>query len=121
MKSLSNFKQLFKSAAEKMNKHILVLCLLLAVSIHAGCASSKTVFNTPQQIIGEIMVIGNEPFTKLAVRVDGGKTYLINCSDELRKSLLSHQGKITEIFYNEIEKKNSGDEITVTKINLLSK
>ena len=104
-----------------MNKHILVPCLLLAMSIYTGCASSKTVFDTPQKIVGEIVVIGNEPFTKLAVRVQDGKTYLINCSEGIRKSLLSHQGKIAEVFYDEIEKKNSVDEIKVTKINFLSK
>jgi hypothetical protein len=68
------------------------------------------------------MVVGNEPFTRIAARTTNGDVYLINCNNEIRQSLLSHQGKIAELFYNEIQKKkNSVTEINVVKVNYLSK
>ncbi len=104
-----------------MNRCLLAALLILVAVASDGCSSSKTTFDTPQKITGEITVIGNEPFTKLAVRVENGKTFLINGSEEIRKLLLSHQGNIAEIFYTEIENKDSVDEIEVTKIEFLSK
>ena len=95
--------------------------LLLGIVLSIGCSSSKTVFDVPQELTGEIMVVGNEPFTRLAVRVEGGEIYLIKSDDEIRQSLLSHQGKIAELFYDEIQKNNSGREIKVVKLNYLSK
>ena len=84
-----------------------------------SCSSSRIVFEVPQKVVGEIIVVGNEPFTRLAVRTEDGESYLINCDDEIRASLLSHQGKIVEIFYNEIQKKSSGEEIKAVKISFL--
>ncbi len=104
-----------------MNKYNLTLFILLIMVLHGGCSSSKTIFDSPQMITGEIMVVGNEPFTKLAVRAEGGEMYLINCSEEIGKSLLAHQGKMANLFYDEIQKKSSGKEIKVLKVNFLSK
>jgi len=67
------------------------------------------------------MVVGNEPFTKLAVRTDSGEIYLISCNQEVRQTLLSHQGKIAELSYDEIDKENSSEQIRVVKVNFNSK
>jgi hypothetical protein len=104
-----------------MNKYPLTPFFLLIIFLHVGCFSSKTVFDVPQKIVGEIMVVGNEPFTKLAVRAEDGKMDLISCNEEIRQLLLSHQGKITELFYDEIRRERSGDVINVIKVNFLSK
>ena len=67
------------------------------------------------------MVVGNEPFTKLAARTTNGAVYIIGCDEEIRGLLLSHQGKIADLFYNAIQKNNSGDEINVIKVIFYSK
>ena len=104
-----------------MYKRVLVQIFSAASIIFAGCASSKTVFDSPQRLTGEITVIGNEPFAKLAVRRDDGRLFLIGGSEEIKRRLLSNQGKIAELFYTEIRKVDSADEIDVTKVNILSK
>jgi len=98
-------------------KILFIACIVLS----AGCSSSKTVFGVPQKVTGEIMVVGNEPFTKLAVRTKTGDVYLIKSSSQIRESLWSHQGRIAELFYDEIQKENSGKEINVVKLNFLTK
>lgn len=87
----------------------------------ASCFSSKTIFDIPQKVTGEIMVVGNEPFTKLAVRTASDKVYIIRCDRENRQILLSHQGKIAELAYNEIQKTRGGEEISVIGVKILSK
>ncbi len=93
----------------------------MLILVVAGCCSSRTVFNVPQKITGEIMVVGNEPFTSLAVRTANGEVYLVKCDKDVTQSLLSNQGKIADLFYNEIQKKNSSKEIKVIKVNFRSK
>ena len=66
------------------------------------------------------MVVGNEPFTHLAVRDSTGDVFLVKCAKDIRQSLLLNQGKIAELFYTEIHWTNSGTEITVVKVNYLS-
>lgn len=61
------------------------------------------------------MMVGNEPFTSLAVRTDESKVYLIKCVGDVRQMLLSSQGKRVEVFYIGIEKKKPVDEIEVVK------
>lgn len=41
--------------------------------------------------------------------------YLIRCSDDVRRVLLVHQGEKVDLFYNEIDTKESGDEIYVVR------
>ena len=89
-----------------------VLFLVLCV---AGCSSSKTVFDVPRKMTGVVMMVGNEPFTSLAVRTDESKVYLIKCVGDVRQMLLSSQGKRVEVFYIGIEKKKPVDEIEVVK------
>ncbi len=88
----------------------------MSMLILAGCSSSRTVFDVPKKIAGEIMVVGNEPFTRLAVRTRAGEVYLISCDDKMEQTLLSHQGKIAEVAYNEIDEKRSGKEIKVISV-----
>ncbi len=94
--------------------------MLLAL-ILTGCSSSGTVLDPPQKITGEIMVVGNEPFTRLALRTADGEVYLIRCDNKLEQTLLSHQGKIAELTYNEIDEKGSGKEIKIITVKFYSK
>ena len=95
--------------------------LITSALILAGCSSSRTVFDPPQKITGEIMVVGNEPFTRLAVRTAASEEYLISCDDKMEQTLLSHQGKIAELAYNEIDEKRSAKEIKIIGVKFYSK
>lgn len=96
--------------------------------VWSACAASndsgypgKTVFDVAQKVTGIIMVVGNEPFTRLAVRINDDKVYLVRCDDEIRKNLLSNQGKVVDLFYDEIDSNNSGVELRVVKVKIDSK
>lgn len=101
-------------------------CIFLFLSmVWSSCAASgdggyprKTVFDVAQKVTGEIMVVGNEPFTRLAVRTENDKVYLLRCDEDTRQFLLSHQGKLVDIYYDEVDSNNSGDELRVVKANI---
>jgi len=95
--------------------------ILLLATVLIGCASSKSVFSVPQKMTGVIMVVGNEPLTRIAIRNEGGAVYLINGDQEIREKLLSHQGRIAMISYNTMVHTPRGIEIGVVGVEFLSK
>ena len=62
---------------------------------------------------GQIMVVGNEPFTRLAVHLGNEKVYLISCDKNTEHLLLNNQGRIAKLVYSEIRETNRGDELEV--------
>jgi hypothetical protein len=89
------------------------LLVLTAVFLASGCATSRGTFDPPRTMSGQIMVVGNEPFTRLAVQVEHEKVYLIHCNDSTKKLLMSHQGRIAQLVYSEIRETNRGEELEV--------
>ncbi len=102
-----------------MNCNTLKATLFLQALLIAGCASSQTMFDPPRKAVGQIMVVGNEPFARLAVRVSRDRLYLVSCSGEVERLLLSHQGKIAELAYNRVRETRFGKEIYVVSVKFL--
>ena len=59
------------------------------------------------------MIVGNEPFTRLALRTEEGTVYLMKCGGDVKQLLLSSQGRKVEVFYVGVEKGKPVDEIEV--------
>ncbi len=104
-----------------MNK-LLAGILFLSIALpFQGCSASAKTFGEPQKLTGVIMTVGNHPFAKLALRTEEGKLYIISGGREIEKSLLSRQGRIADVFYDRLEKKNGGYEIRVVRFEIKSK
>jgi hypothetical protein len=52
-------------------------------------------------------MVNNEPFAVLAV-INDTSVYLIDCNDEIHKTLYSNQGKSAKIYYSSMYKNNEG-------------
>ena len=98
-------------------QRFLFACIILMVT---ACSSTQKSVNPAGTMRGQILVVGNEPFTRLALVVSADKSYLIACDDSTRQFLLSSQGKIAELVYSEIRKTVGGDEIEVLSAALKS-
>lgn len=80
----------------------------LIVSLFNACSTTKDAAGYTdkdgksgiQTLKGKIIVIGNEPFTKLALQLDNEKVYLLKCKDELAKKLWRNQGVIYSVEYS---------------------
>lgn len=97
---------------------ILFLCIAVPMP---GCSSSAKVFDVPQKLTGVIMTVGNHPFAKLALRTEDSKLYMISGTKQMVGSLMSQQGRVADVFYDRIEKKNGGYDISVVRFEIHSK
>lgn len=86
-----------------MKKRILFLFVLFAFSsiLIPGCCNCGKSINEERTLSGYISVMGNEPFTKLALNMDDNKVFILECSDELKKELWGRQGSYYSVMYKE--------------------
>lgn len=89
------------------------LVLFIALLIVGGCSSSG-------KIVGTIYVIGNEPFTQVAVEDSTGTVYRIETTKELEMQLRRMQGRIVELSYSKLSTTEVGKTIAVGSIQEVS-
>jgi len=98
----------------KSPKMILSFFFMLLVISFSGCCNCSKNTNGSNIIKGYITVVGNEPFTKLAIRADDNKIYVLQVSKELQDELLKKQGNHYYIKYGEI-REEQGETILVVE------
>jgi len=94
---------------------IIILLSLISAQMILGCASSKAKKDNLKNITGRIEVVGNEPFTHLALRVNSAEIYILKCSAANKKLLESNQEKKAKIFYKTIDHSRKPNIITVER------
>lgn len=70
-------------------------------------------------MIGKIEVIGNEPFTKLALRVDETHLFLLRSSKEVEHELVQHQQGLVKLYYSGRQEKAKDHFLDVDHIEQL--
>ncbi len=84
-----------------MKKRIFLPLIIFAL-ISAGLSSCCNCGESDKITLkGEIVIVGNEPFTQLALKLDNSKIYLLECDDNLRKELWDKQGSRYAIEFTE--------------------
>jgi ABC-type Fe3+-hydroxamate transport system substrate-binding protein len=94
-----------------MMKNILLILLLASVVVALDSCSSTSPSTSPSTsgttrastfpyMIGRIEVIGNEPFTKVALRVDESHLFLLTAPKDLEKELTAHQAGLVKLYYS---------------------
>lgn len=93
---------------------LIIAALALSTACSCNCGKKNT-------IRGYITVIGNEPFTKLAVRTDEDKTFVLQLSKELKEELLKKQGGYYYIQYGDSKEEAGYSIIIVEKVVPINK
>jgi uncharacterized protein YcfL len=101
------------------NLKIFIVFLLISLFTASGCSSSQKDNNAEKNLTGKIEVVGNEPFTHLAVRVGTEKTYILQCDSTSKNLLEQNQGKRVKIFYKSIDKSKKPNIIVVERAELI--
>jgi len=92
---------------------LIVFISLTALILNAcSCGCGKLEENT---IKGFITVIGNEPFTKLAIQSDDGKFYVLKSGKELNAELNKKQGSYYLIHYGDKRTEENNEVLIVEK------
>ncbi|MCX6170496.1 MAG: hypothetical protein NTX65_14215 [Ignavibacteriales bacterium] len=101
---------------------ILASTIIAAASSFTGCSCNCGNNGNDESFVkGYITVVGNEPFTKLAVKTDDDMIYILQCSKELKEELWKKQGSFYYIIYSSLQKEEGDSTITVEKIIPLTK
>jgi len=102
-----------------MNYAKFIFPFFFLITIIPGCSSSKDNTEAMKNITGVIEVVGNEPFTHLALRVNSTEIYILKCSAANKKLLESNQEKKAKIFYKTIDHSRKPNIITVERAIIL--
>lgn len=103
----------------KISRLILVPLFLIIIgsvfiaACSCNCGNNSDGSNT---LKGYITIIGNEPFTKLAIRTDEDKTYVLQVSKELQDELWKKQGSYYYIEYGDLREEKGNSTIVVEKV-----
>lgn len=89
-------------------KLIAIICLMLL-----ACASSG-------KVVGTIYIMGNEPFTSVALETPEGKVYRVSTTKELEQRLRGLQGRKVELEFTKIARSPEGQTIVVSVVRDLS-
>jgi hypothetical protein len=101
-----------------------ISCLLSVINL-LSCSSTdnsslKDKDPGTKFVTGEIVMVGNEPFTRLAL-ADDDSLYLMDCPDEIEEILYSNQGKTAKIFFSSTStNKESFKVLKVEKVEILN-
>ncbi|MCU7494868.1 MAG: hypothetical protein HF314_17395 [Ignavibacteria bacterium] len=98
---------------------ILSTFLLVFALLFVSCSSSKDSARGVKTVKGRVFVVGNSPFTRMALQTDSTTVYLLDCSDEIRKQLSSHQGKFAEVSYEDTVQTPQGKTLKVIEATLI--
>lgn len=95
------------------NKKLLLIPFFLAAIFITACCSCGS--GEENIVKGVITVIGNEPFAKLAVKVDDSKAYVLECDKELETELMKNQGYEYSIQFSKSRVENGIPVLVVEK------
>lgn len=80
----------------KITSIIILLLSMVLISACCNCGQKEDKY-----LVGEIVVVENEPFTRLALKLNNNGVYLLECSDALNKELRQKQGSFYSIMFRE--------------------
>lgn len=68
-------------------------------------------------LVGNVVVIGNEPFTKLAIRTDND-TYILVCDKATTDDLLRLQGYKITVYYTTLTEENGLKNVVLIRYSV---
>lgn len=87
---------------------------------HTTTSAAKNFLNN-NVIEGQITVVGNEPFTELGLMVNDSTVYMLDCSKEIKNTLLKNQGSFYKIFFTKKTESKNGIRLSVSKTEKIQK
>jgi hypothetical protein len=106
------------SMTKRYIRIILPLFLIVAAfTLYTACSCNCGKNSNEENFVkGYITIVGNEPFTKLAVKTGDDKIYILQCSKELKDQLWKQQGSFYYILYGDLRKEEEDTAIVVEKV-----
>ena len=90
------------------------ILLVLVSALIIGCGSTMEPLREQGELQGKVFVIGNDPFTRLALARDDRNSVVLICLPDVEKYLRSHQGETIKVTYEGISRVPEGQAVRVT-------
>jgi len=95
---------------------IIAVTLVLLGGLALSCSTADKAKNSPGTVVGRIQIIGNEPFTSVAVEVGDGRMYILSCEKVVESQLRRHQGQLMKIHFRGTEIVPEGTALLVVGV-----
>jgi hypothetical protein len=99
----------------------LLSIVLLTFFLLSGCCNCGNTAKEDNSVQGIITIIGNVPFTKLAIRTKDEKVFVLKCSKELKDELWKNQGNLYLIKFGDQREEEGMQTLIVEKVIPLNK
>lgn len=97
-----------------MHVYLLAASLSLGLITLSGCVTPRPEHET--SLSGTVVVVGNEPFTRLAVQGEAGKTLILRCAPEIQKKLVQLQGRRVTLRVLPAGRAPEGEQVEVVRV-----
>jgi hypothetical protein len=85
----------------KISSIIILLFSVIFISACCNCGQKQDNY-----LQGEIVIVENEPFTRLALKLSNNSVYFLECNETLNKELRQKQGSKYSIMFRESKIEN---------------
>lgn len=98
-------------------KKIIIVFISLFVILLISCSEKRVENTTPPKdsILGKIVIVGNAPFSKLALQINDSTIYILECTNAVKDSLINNQGELYKIYFSKILETEMDTKIIVTR------
>lgn len=83
----------------KKYKQLLLALIITLVFFVIFLSCNGEPFSPEKSLVGFVTVVGNEPFTHLALKTDDGEIYVLDCYKLAEEELWKMQGTRITIYY----------------------
>ncbi len=94
---------------------LLIIPFSLLILNIASCCGCRKIGAEENIVKGYITVVGNEPFSKLALKTNDDKVYILKCNKEMEDFLYRQQGNYYLIYFSNSKIEMDVPVITVEK------
>jgi len=107
--------KIIKEIKMKLKNILLITAFGILPLIISSCCGCKKISAEEKIVKGYITVVGNEPFSKLAVKTNDDKVYILKCNKEMEDFLYRQQGNYYLIYFSDSKIEMDIPVITVEK------
>ncbi len=98
----------------------IALLFPLAMSLFIfGCRSTQVSLQEEGELQGKVYVLGNDPFTKVALALDDRNSVVLLCQSDVEHYLRSHQGERARVSYKGTSQVPEGQAVQVISAEIV--
>lgn len=97
---------------------VAVFLSFFIAAVVVGCSTSKKIMDE-NTVTGQIQMVGNEPFARLAI-INDNDFYMLDCTGAIKDTVYNNQGRMARVYFSGISTNNQQQKVLkVEKIDIV--